>query len=288
MRLFFTAILALLVISAGCTTPAQPGDNATPCPADAKICPDGTAVGRIGPDCEFAPCPSENGSAPGGDSGVLPPVVGNDSDEHGCKASAGYSWCEAKQKCIRIWEEACEGSMTETEVRQIAESACGSIGNLTGEMSYNPNSKTYWIDLDTVRPGCSPACVVFEQDRTAEVNWRCTGAIPPYTAKAANSSLGEILVDGNGFALYTFDDDSVNVTTCYGACAGNWPPLLISDTIAVPKGLLGEFGAILRNDSSLQATYNGMPLYTYVGDDLPGDTNGHGVGGKWNVVEPSD
>jgi hypothetical protein len=39
-------------------------------------------------------------------SGV-PPIVGNDSDEHGCKASAGYSWCEAKQKCIRLWEESC-------------------------------------------------------------------------------------------------------------------------------------------------------------------------------------
>jgi len=36
------------------------------------------------------------------------PVVGGDEDEHGCKTSAGYSWCEAKQKCLRTWEEACE------------------------------------------------------------------------------------------------------------------------------------------------------------------------------------
>lgn len=28
------------------------------CTADAKLCPDGTAVGRIGPKCEFAPCPT--------------------------------------------------------------------------------------------------------------------------------------------------------------------------------------------------------------------------------------
>lgn len=34
------------------------------CTADAKICPDGTAVGRVGPDCEFAPCPTpvDNGT----------------------------------------------------------------------------------------------------------------------------------------------------------------------------------------------------------------------------------
>jgi len=34
-------------------------------------------------------------------------MVGNDSDEHGCKASTGNSWCESKQKCLRLWEENC-------------------------------------------------------------------------------------------------------------------------------------------------------------------------------------
>jgi hypothetical protein len=31
----------------------------TECTADARLCPDGSAVGREGPDCEFAPCPGE-------------------------------------------------------------------------------------------------------------------------------------------------------------------------------------------------------------------------------------
>lgn len=35
-------------------------------------------------------------------------IVGNDVDEYGCKISAGYTWCEQKQKCLRMWEEACE------------------------------------------------------------------------------------------------------------------------------------------------------------------------------------
>jgi hypothetical protein len=35
-------------------------------------------------------------------------IVGNDKDEHGCIGSAGYTWCEAKKKCLRIWEEKCE------------------------------------------------------------------------------------------------------------------------------------------------------------------------------------
>ena len=39
--------------------------------------------------------------------GKKSPLIGGDSDGHGCKASAGYSWCESKQKCIRMWEEDC-------------------------------------------------------------------------------------------------------------------------------------------------------------------------------------
>jgi len=35
------------------------------------------------------------------------PLVGNDRDEHGCIGSAGYTWCEEKQKCLRTWEENC-------------------------------------------------------------------------------------------------------------------------------------------------------------------------------------
>jgi hypothetical protein len=34
-------------------------------------------------------------------------LLGGDRDEHDCIGSAGYSWCEAKQKCLRAWEEAC-------------------------------------------------------------------------------------------------------------------------------------------------------------------------------------
>jgi hypothetical protein len=41
-------------------------------------------------------------------------LVGNDRDSHGCIPSAGYSWCDAKQKCLRVWEEPCETPANET------------------------------------------------------------------------------------------------------------------------------------------------------------------------------
>ena len=194
MKRFILGIfIALLVVGAGCAQQGQIVGNDTDahgcklsagyswceikqkcirpfeenctkaCTQEAKICPDGSAVGRIGPDCEFAPCPG---------------LVGNDTDAHGCKPSAGYSWCEAKQRCIRVWEEPCEGALNGSEVWQIAESACGNTGNLSDQITYNNYTKTYWINLDTIKPGCVPACVVWEENGSAEINWRCTGALP--------------------------------------------------------------------------------------------------------------
>lgn len=53
---------------------------------------------------------NENGQANGADTNNAPDdnqIVGGDADEHGCIGSAGYTWCEEKQECLRTWEEAC-------------------------------------------------------------------------------------------------------------------------------------------------------------------------------------
>ncbi len=46
--------------------------------------------------------------------GQIEGMVGNDRDEHGCIGSAGYTWCAAKEKCLRIWEENCEAGASTT------------------------------------------------------------------------------------------------------------------------------------------------------------------------------
>ena len=105
-------------------------------------------------------------------------------DEHGCVPDGGYTWCEAKQKCLRVWEEACDenaqSSLTYEEARQIAlDSNCTAEGPLAENHFYNENSRTWWIDLNVTKEGCAPACVVSEDTNTAEINWRCTGALLP-------------------------------------------------------------------------------------------------------------
>lgn len=78
--------------------------------------------------------------------------------------------------------------LSEADARVIAESSCIKGGDaLASGGIFNENSKTWWFDanLNATQEGCKPACVVSEETKTAEINWRCTGAIPPTIEPAA-------------------------------------------------------------------------------------------------------
>ena len=73
-------------------------------------------------------------------------------------------------------------SITLEEIFEIVkDSECPKKGYVSSLHNYNSNSKTWWIDMEMnpefEKEGCSPACVVSEETKTAEINWRCTGAI---------------------------------------------------------------------------------------------------------------
>jgi len=71
--------------------------------------------------------------------------------------------------------------ISEAEARAIAEKTCIKGGEALGAGTYNENSRTWWFDanLNATREGCNPACVVSEETKQAEINWRCTGLIVP-------------------------------------------------------------------------------------------------------------
>ena len=72
------------------------------------------------------------------------------------------------------------GEMSEAEAREIAKSGdCAEEGGLGENAFYNDWTGTWWIDLNVQKEGCSPACVVNAATGQAEINWRCTGALPP-------------------------------------------------------------------------------------------------------------
>jgi predicted lipoprotein with Yx(FWY)xxD motif len=107
----------------------------------------------------------------------------------------------------------------------------------------------------------------------------------------ASTGLGTVLVDRQGRTLYLFARDSGTMSACTGACAVNWPPLLVRGTPLVGSGTKpSEVGRTARPDGISQLTYNGHPLYTFVNDKKPGDTSGEGLnafGGSWFAVSPA-
>lgn len=69
-------------------------------------------------------------------------------------------------------------TLTIDEARTIAQkSSCIKEGPSAGNATYNANTKTWWFDLAITKEGCSPACVVSEETKQAEINWRCTGLL---------------------------------------------------------------------------------------------------------------
>jgi predicted lipoprotein with Yx(FWY)xxD motif len=94
-----------------------------------------------------------------------------------------------------------------------------------------------------------------------------------------------VLTNARGFTLYSFAPDTPASSKCYGSCAAYWPPVI--GTAAASPGLPGRIGTITRTGGARQLTYNGHPLYTYIGDSAPGQANGNNLnlnGGLWHEV----
>jgi predicted lipoprotein with Yx(FWY)xxD motif len=96
-----------------------------------------------------------------------------------------------------------------------------------------------------------------------------------------------VLTNANGFTLYSFAPDTPTKSNCNGTCAQNWPPVAGP---ATASGVTGTFGTIKRSDGSVQATFDGHPLYAFAGDTAPGQAKGNGLnaaGGLWHEITTS-
>ena len=107
----------------------------------------------------------------------------------------------------------------------------------------------------------------------------------------SRSHLGSILVDNQGRTLYLFEKDRRGKSSCDGACATYWPPLLTHGKPAARGGVKQSLLGITRRAGGVtQVTYAGHPLYRFTGDAKPGQTSGqnsHEFGADWYVVSPA-
>jgi predicted lipoprotein with Yx(FWY)xxD motif len=111
------------------------------------------------------------------------------------------------------------------------------------------------------------------------------------TVDAASSAYGKILVDAKGYTLYLLSSEAGGMVKCQGGCLKIWLPVTLPSGMSKPvagSGVQGTLGVITRSDGTKQVTDNGYPLYTFVRDTKPGETNGEGIkfpaGGVWYVV----
>lgn len=127
---------------------------------------------------------------------------------------------------------------------------------------------------------------------TAESGGAAAVATKPAVVKVMKTpKLGKVIVEAGGMTLYDFHKDKGTMSACYGACATAWPPLL---TKGPPKTTGSAEASLLgvtkRKDGTEQVTYNGRPVYGFIEDKAPGETNGNDVnafGAQWYALQPN-
>ncbi|WP_315097959.1 hypothetical protein [uncultured Cellulomonas sp.] len=104
----------------------------------------------------------------------------------------------------------------------------------------------------------------------------------------AETSLGTIVVDGDGMTAYYFLNDTPGSGTsaCAGDCATAWPAITTESDTPTVDGVTGEVGTITGVDGDKQITIDGRPVYTFAQDSAPGDVTGQGVNDVWYAVAP--
>lgn len=105
-----------------------------------------------------------------------------------------------------------------------------------------------------------------------------TGYMPNYMV---STSVGRVMTTPQGSTVYTFDEDGIGDSNCYGDCARQWPPVLASDD-AQPYG---RMSLVLREGGQQQWAVDGKPLYTYAEDAMHGDVKGENADTVWHVVK---
>ena len=123
--------------------------------------------------------------------------------------------------------------------------------------------------------------------------WATYLAVPSAPNPAASGTVLEtgtiggvtVLTDAEGFTLYWFAPDTATRSNCDGTCARYWPP--VTGPVTAGRGVSGAIGTITRSGGSVQATYDGHPLYTASVDAAPGQAKGNGLysgGGIWHEM----
>lgn len=100
---------------------------------------------------------------------------------------------------------------------------------------------------------------------------------------------GEVLTNSAGYSLYLLSTEAEGKLHCTSSsCLKGWPPLLVAKDamISAGPGVKGKVSHVARA-SKWQVTYNGWPVYTFIGDSGPAKSTGEKIvafGGTWYLL----
>ena len=111
------------------------------------------------------------------------------------------------------------------------------------------------------------------------------GMATTVTLTIKKTAIGDVLADAKGDTLYWYSKDMKGgASTCTGSCLSAWPIVAGKPEAAMGVTFAGKLGSVTDSNGTVQATYNGYPLYRYAEDMMPGQTSGNGAGGVWHVI----
>ena len=167
--------------------------------------------------------------------------------------------------------------------------ACGSSSGsskptaTTKPPAVTPTTKPASATPTTVKSATSPTTTI----KPATTPTTTTGTAAGAELTIGTTSLGKVLVDGDGRTVYLYTKDTQNKPgTCELTCATNWPPLIAAKLPTAVNGLTAsKLSLMKRADGTEQVAYNGWPLYLYSKDTKAGDVTGENVGGNFFAVD---
>jgi predicted lipoprotein with Yx(FWY)xxD motif len=182
---------------------------------------------------------------------------------------------------------ACGGSSSSTTSTTGAASGTATQSTASSAASTGSASSATSSPTSTANAKATHSASAAEKSAEAQPSSNAGVTFPPIGTTVLivqHSDLGWLMAKADGHVVYTYAKDSKNgAPTCTGSCASVWAPVTGMPKAGPADNFPGTFGVVTGAGGQKVISYNGYPLYTYIGA-APLSTKGNGIGGVWHVI----
>jgi len=182
---------------------------------------------------------------------------------------------------------ACGGSSSSTTSTTGAASGTATQSTASSAASTGSASSATSSPTSTANAKATHSASAAEKSAEAQPSSNAGVTFPPIGTTVLivqHSNLGWLMAKADGHVVYTYAKDSKNgAPSCTGSCASVWAPVTGMPKAGPADNFPGTFGVVTGAGGQKVISYNGYPLYTYIGA-APLSTKGNGIGGVWHVI----